>query len=327
MKTICLVLLLLVAKSFPYDYFPLTVGNWWLYKKIVSKFTGMNPPTWRDEISYEYYEILKKDSVSHLGQNIDSVCSVIFLSFPDSINPDTIQESSEFDTFNLAIQGRYIWRLSDSGEVTSFCGTTNYNPSGGLPDWPGWPVMHDLDTVWDCSMQYPCHFIVPACPDSFWHVCNYLWLYDDSILEFSCNYVSGMYYEAEYKNNIGMISLWMPSQFETMRWTIEKTSLRGDKMEAQKADYLIANIKLRAFPNPFNQTCGVTFTLPLRHGAGPSTFCIYSVTGRLVFSRTLPAGAGPRKIVWNGGGLPGGIYLARLKDGKSITSKTIVMLP
>ena len=84
---------------------------------------------------------------------------------------------------------------------------------------------------------------------------------------------------------------------------------------------------LSVFPNPFHQTGGTTFTLPQRLAGVPATFRIYSVTGRLVFSRTLPAGAGPRKIVWNGGGLPGGIYLARLKDGKSITSKTIVMLP
>jgi flagellar hook assembly protein FlgD len=74
-----------------------------------------------------------------------------------------------------------------------------------------------------------------------------------------------------------------------------------------------------AYPNPFNPSTTLTFSIP---EGGHAELVVYDITGRIV--RTLvsgPVSAGTHTKVWDGRDDSGqavssGIYLSRLKTGK-----------
>ena len=80
-----------------------------------------------------------------------------------------------------------------------------------------------------------------------------------------------------------------------------------------------------AFPNPFNSTTTITFSLSAQSVKSVVKLSIYDLSGRLVsdlVDRRLEAGE--HKVVWDAGGLPGGMYLLRLASDQ--TSRTVKMV-
>ncbi len=85
-----------------------------------------------------------------------------------------------------------------------------------------------------------------------------------------------------------------------------------------------------AFPNPFNPTTTLRFSL---HEAGEATLSIHDARGRIL--RTLTTGrtlsAGAHEFLWdgrdkNGQGLPSAVYLARLTVGEQVMAKKLLLL-
>jgi flagellar hook assembly protein FlgD len=83
------------------------------------------------------------------------------------------------------------------------------------------------------------------------------------------------------------------------------------------------------YPNPFNPSTTISFSLPAR---GKVTLTVYDITGRKV--RELISGqvnAGMHSVVWEGKdergkGVSSGVYLSRLEsDDKVITRKMLLM--
>jgi len=84
-----------------------------------------------------------------------------------------------------------------------------------------------------------------------------------------------------------------------------------------------STFSLSAFPNPFNSTTTISFSL-----SSSSSLRIYDISGRLVadLSSAVTPTAGVHSLIWNADGLPGGIYLIRLDTGsQSRTIKTLLM--
>jgi hypothetical protein len=89
-------------------------------------------------------------------------------------------------------------------------------------------------------------------------------------------------------------------------------------------DPLPQGINLAAYPNPFNPATTISYTLPV---PGPVTLDIYDLLGRRI--ATLFEGehpAGEHKVNWDGGGMPSGIYFARLKAGENYKMAKMVLL-
>jgi hypothetical protein len=84
---------------------------------------------------------------------------------------------------------------------------------------------------------------------------------------------------------------------------------------------------LSCFPNPFNATTTISFTLPR---TGTVDLNVYDVTGRLV--RNLAGGcnpplqAGEHQIEFDGSDLPSGIYFVRMEAGGISQTRKIVLL-
>lgn len=86
---------------------------------------------------------------------------------------------------------------------------------------------------------------------------------------------------------------------------------------------------LRAWPNPFNPSTRLDFTLP---AAGPARLAVYDVAGReLALLHEGPLPAGPAGFAWDGRdaegrALPSGVYLARLSLPGAQRQAKLVML-
>ncbi len=72
---------------------------------------------------------------------------------------------------------------------------------------------------------------------------------------------------------------------------------------------------LRGFPNPFNASTVISYTLPR---SGHVQLNIFNVLGRKVATLSDGVqGIGDHEIVWDAGSFPSGIYFARLRMGES----------
>lgn len=80
---------------------------------------------------------------------------------------------------------------------------------------------------------------------------------------------------------------------------------------------------LRAYPNPFNPTTTIEFTLA---EAGNVTLTIFDNTGRLVETITRAANAGTVSFEWNADGRTSGTYFARVSAGEVERVVPLVLL-
>ncbi len=68
---------------------------------------------------------------------------------------------------------------------------------------------------------------------------------------------------------------------------------------------------LKAYPNPFNPTTTIEFTMP---EAGNVSLAIFDNTGRVVETMTRAANAGTVTFEWNAEGRTSGTYFARVSS-------------
>ena len=85
------------------------------------------------------------------------------------------------------------------------------------------------------------------------------------------------------------------------------------------------NFKLhQPYPNPFNPTTTIRFSIEATHASLLQTF---DITGRLV--ETLlndEMQAGEHEIVWNANNYPSGVYFVRLESGEFVENQKVVLL-
>ncbi len=105
---------------------------------------------------------------------------------------------------------------------------------------------------------------------------------------------------------------------------LDPNSIEPDQTPAPSEFGLIS-----AFPNPFNSTTTIRFSMGSQ--AAPTRLAVYDLSGRLVEnlfdnSKFQTPNSKFHSVVWNAEGVPGGIYFIRLESGsQSRTIKTILM--
>jgi hypothetical protein len=85
-----------------------------------------------------------------------------------------------------------------------------------------------------------------------------------------------------------------------------------------------ASLRLGAYPNPFNATTTLTLELPQ---SGAVTLAVYDLLGREVtrlWNGELAAGEHQFRL--DGGGLPSGLYLAKLEALGAVSVHKLVLL-
>lgn len=100
----------------------------------------------------------------------------------------------------------------------------------------------------------------------------------------------------------------------------------GDDFSGVGAAPLSEAIRLDVSPNPFNPTTTLSFVLPV---LGQVTLKVFDINGRCV--RNVGLGefdqrAGMYSVIFDGSGLPSGVYLARLQAGDYAAVKKMVLM-
>ncbi len=107
--------------------------------------------------------------------------------------------------------------------------------------------------------------------------------------------------------------------FDRLEFVGDKVSVAVEPKETPGAFRLEQN-----FPNPFNPTTEITYTLA---ATGPVTLRVFDAQGRLV--RTLAAGtqpAGFHRVTFDAGRLPSGTYLYRLETAAGVRTRKMVLI-
>jgi hypothetical protein len=98
----------------------------------------------------------------------------------------------------------------------------------------------------------------------------------------------------------------------------------GESFEVGAAAALPADLSLSAYPNPFNPTATIRYSLP---AASQVSLQIYDLSGRLAAS--LVNGwrdAGNHEVTFDGSGLASGVYLAKLSAGDVTSTQKLMLL-
>lgn len=81
---------------------------------------------------------------------------------------------------------------------------------------------------------------------------------------------------------------------------------------------------LSAFPNPFNPTTTLSFSLP---HSGEASLSIFSIEGRRVFEKRFGVmSAGEHRVKFDGSALPSGVYISRLETPRAQISRKLVLM-
>ena len=121
--------------------------------------------------------------------------------------------------------------------------------------------------------------------------------------------------------------LWISWYFDLdgQTWMVgEDTAYVPELRVADPVSLIPRDIQLGAFPNPFNPTTTLSFTLPYE---GRSQIVIHDLLGRDV--QTLANerySTGEHRIAFDGSSLPSGIYFARLQSGEFTATQKLLLL-
>jgi hypothetical protein len=96
----------------------------------------------------------------------------------------------------------------------------------------------------------------------------------------------------------------------------------SEEVEVELLPYAVALVE--AYPNPFNPTTTITYSLPQ---AAEATLSVFDLLGRQV--RVLASGsqpAGTYEVTFDATELPSGVYFYRLEAGDYVETKSLVLL-
>ena len=84
---------------------------------------------------------------------------------------------------------------------------------------------------------------------------------------------------------------------------------------------------MAAYPNPFNPTTTIKFTIPVGTGHAPSLLKVFDVLGREVATLVNEVKEpGTYTVQWDGSGVASGVYFYRLDAGAFTQTKRLVLM-
>jgi hypothetical protein len=107
-------------------------------------------------------------------------------------------------------------------------------------------------------------------------------------------------------------------------WYVAK--LAADPLSAPDRDRALTpdHVSLSSFPNPFNPSTTLSFSLPRE---GRARIAVFDVLGRevIVLADEMFT-AGEHQVVFNGSSLPSGLYFARLESGSTQATHKLLLM-
>jgi len=121
-----------------------------------------------------------------------------------------------------------------------------------------------------------------------------------------------------------------PSEHKNDQWSLHenynfKEMIFGEDIAETVTDIVPNQFKLfAAYPNPFNPTTTIRFSVAATH---TTQLEIYDIVGRLVETLVKEKlSTGEHEVLWNAEGLASGVYFIKLESGRFLTTQKIVLL-
>lgn len=178
-----------------------------------------------------------------------------------------------------------------------------------------WPELEELSVPCDSSLSF---LLIPTNADS--GVTHYSWRVGNELLELDATEVTFQFPEVGYCSVYGIARV--GDEVDSIRWGV--TVLPPDDVASRTNQTLSTSLEVSAFPNPFNSSTTINYSLPR---PGRYAIDIIDIQGRLV--TRLSDGwreAGSYREALNGDGLPNGRFLVRLNDGSNSLTNPITVL-
>lgn len=124
--------------------------------------------------------------------------------------------------------------------------------------------------------------------------------------------------------NIGCWTGGSPYSFDVAIDEMSLTPVGGTDVEANRISIPDRFSLYQNFPNPFNPTTTIRYTIPKAERATLKIVNLMNQEVAVLVDGTKPAGE--YEIRWNASGLSGGVYVYRLKAGEFVESKKLLLL-
>jgi hypothetical protein len=103
-------------------------------------------------------------------------------------------------------------------------------------------------------------------------------------------------------------------------WALRRVAVTGVRTESAPYEFVVFN----NFPNPFNPSTSISFTIPSRSFVSLKVFDGLGREVALLIAEELAAGNYSHQ--WDAGGLPSGMYFYRLQAGTNIAVKNMILI-
>ena len=278
-----------------FDYFPLEIGNEWIYH-FTNNLDSLT--------SHQTITDIEIDTMENIYYKFDSYCS-----YSENVPPNYFRWD-----------GSWVWGWFGPGyDNSSHSGTDSLN-------FPMFKFDAVLNESWDATFKrymYVADFTmvpmrlvsktdtVETDIDTFYDCYHF-------VASFGYGDVKSFW----FAEGVGMVKSYdFYEGSSDTEWLLLSTNVLSNR----RNEVLPNKVNLYpAYPNPFNPTTTIRINVDARHA---SQLQIFDITGRLVDE--LVRGelvSGEHKIIWNAGNLPSGVYFVRLiSAGISRTQKVILM--
>lgn len=305
------------------DYFPLNIGDWWIYEEEQSEHCpSQTTMDWR-RVSYFYYEIINSYSCTDSCIYYDSIY-IAKECGPYKEPPiiDSIMTCSG-DTIKIAVKDGFIWKYI----VMDFCSyeqvvdTIRAIHNGTYAQWIPWPLAHDYPEIGPCTadvmgkgygafhidnFRMDRMFIGPGIPEDYrlMEVINGI-----GLLNSYCFYPGIL---CSYKVN----------------FNLHLTSLRGDSLPVTIGKTYDSELRdencIKVYPNPFSNN--LKFFINTANFSNGNYLKVYSSNGVLVRKFHFPPSVIRHIVEYDTRDLPSGIYTFVLHDkDKRITRRAVLV--
>ncbi len=277
------------------DYFPLEVGNEWIY-----------------QFSYNEDSLVHHQTISNIEMD---TMENIYYEFDSDFIPGWF-----FTPKYFRWDGSWVWGwFGPFNDNSSHSGTDSLN-------FPMFKFDAELNEPWDVTFMRYMYVL------DFTMVPMRLVSKTDTVVTDANTYYDCYHFEANLNNDpvksfwfaegVGLVKSYdFHENLSHAKWLLLSTNVLSNR----RNDVLPNKLNLYpAYPNPFNPTTTIRYSVETRHAV---SLHIYNITGRFV--ETLinePLTPGEHEIIWNAHNLPSGVYFVRLQSGESSQTQKVILM-
>jgi len=233
--------------------------------------------------------------------------------------------TNSYPVTELTVSTTYYWRVSavNSGGNSAWSPVQRFSTTIAIPPTPvpaspvdgATGISPDPVLVWNGSSSAVSFTLHISRDSSFTSDVTYINDISSSTYALSSLAYATQYFWRVNASNTGGTSPWS---------VVNSFTVAGASLVAQQTGTVPLEYAVDIFPNPFNSSTTVRFSLPRSTVVRIAIFNSLGKDVETLVNAALPAGIYSQ--IWNAAGLPSGMYFFRLQAGEHIATKRVIFL-